>query len=59
MKQEKSESKCNLSNLNTKMEDYLNNDLKNKNFIKIIKDVENENLDVNNAVKLIFNNIKH
>ena len=48
------------SNLNTKMEDYLNNDLKNKNFIKkIIKDVENENLDVNNAVKLIFNNIKH
>ena len=48
------------SNLNTKIEDFLNNDLKTKNFIKkIIKDVENEKLDVNNAVKLIFNNIKH
>ena len=47
-------------NLNIKMEDYLNNDLKTRNFIKkIIKDVENEKLDVNNAVRLIFNNIRH
>jgi len=47
-------------NLNIKMEDYLNNDFKTRNFIKkIIKDVENEKLDVNNAVRLIFNNIRH
>ncbi|MAI76774.1 MAG: methylmalonyl Co-A mutase-associated GTPase MeaB [Pelagibacteraceae bacterium TMED65] len=45
-------------NLNTQIEDYIVNDVKLKNFTKkIIKDVENGKLDVNNAVKLIFNNI--
>ena len=45
-------------NLNTQIDDYIANDVKLKNFTKkIIKDVENGKLDVNNAVKLIFNNI--
>ncbi len=45
-------------NLNTKIADHIDNDIKLKIFTKkIIKDVENGKLDVNNAVKLIFSNI--
>ena len=43
------------SDINSKLNEYIENDLKTKEFVKkIIKDVENNKFDVNNASTLIF-----
>lgn len=43
------------SDINSKLNEYIENDLKTKKFVKkIIKDVENNKFDVNNASTLIF-----
>ena len=43
------------NNLNSRLEFYIEKILKNKRICKkIIKDVENNNLDVNNATEIIF-----
>ncbi len=43
------------NNLNSMLNGFVENDIKNKEFVKkIIKDVENNNLDVNNATEIIF-----
>ncbi len=43
------------NNLNSRLEFYIEKNIKTKEFVKkIIKDVENNNLDVNNATDIIF-----
>lgn len=43
------------NNLNSRLEVYIEKNIKTKEFVKkIIKDVENNNLDVNNATEIIF-----
>ncbi|MEE2694734.1 MAG: methylmalonyl Co-A mutase-associated GTPase MeaB [Pseudomonadota bacterium] len=43
------------NNVNLKINDFVNYDLRSKDFVKkIIKEVENNNFDVNNASKVIF-----
>ncbi len=45
--------------LDLRTSDYIESELKSKNFVKkIIKDVENKNFDVNNASNIIFNYLK-